>query len=174
MEKSRSFPEYSSSYAGGGFGFDDRTNSYSFNGPSNKGDGFGSSSNPELKRKKRVASYNVFTTEGKLKSSVRSSFKWIKNKLTDVRYGVWCSCWVSTDWRRRRLLENRELASDIAGPIGAGWQPEVMIRSETSTMKLAGMDDRRHGLRSSWFGTEDIGLVQLLLDVAAAGDGVWV
>ena len=87
MEKSRSFPEYSSSYAGE-FGFHDRSNSYSFNGPCNKGSGFATSNDPELKRKKRIASYNVFTMEGKLKTSVRSSFKWIKTKLSDIRYGV--------------------------------------------------------------------------------------
>lgn len=87
MEKSRSLPEYSASY-GGEFGFQDRSNSYSFNGPCGKGSGFSSSNDPELKRKKRIASYNVFTMEGKLKSSVRSSFKWIKGKLSDIRYGV--------------------------------------------------------------------------------------
>ncbi|KAJ0025934.1 hypothetical protein Pint_07887 [Pistacia integerrima] len=78
MEKSKSFPEYSSSFSGE-FGFQDRSNSYTFNGPYSKAD-------PELKRKKRIASYNVFTMEGKVKSSVRNSFKWIKNKVTDVRY----------------------------------------------------------------------------------------
>ncbi|KDP36568.1 hypothetical protein JCGZ_08335 [Jatropha curcas] len=84
MEKSKSYPEYSSSFSGE-FG----SNSYSFNGPYHKGNGFASSNDPELKRKKRIASYNVFTVEGKLKSSVRSSFKWIKNKFnTDVRYGM--------------------------------------------------------------------------------------
>ncbi|XP_058070146.1 uncharacterized protein LOC131219155 [Magnolia sinica] len=88
MEKSRSFPEYSSSYTGGRFDFDEQPNSYSFNGPINKGSGFASSSDPELKRKKRVASYNVFSAEGKLKSSVRSSFKWIKTKLTEIRHGA--------------------------------------------------------------------------------------
>ncbi|KAL6010380.1 hypothetical protein ACLOJK_000811 [Asimina triloba] len=88
MEKSRSFPEYS--YSRAGFGFGEEPKSYSFNGPSNKSgsSGFASSSDPELKRKKRVASYNVLTVEGKLKSSVRSSFKWIKNKLTEIRHGA--------------------------------------------------------------------------------------
>ncbi|KAA8546595.1 hypothetical protein F0562_002666 [Nyssa sinensis] len=62
MEKSKSFPEYSSSYSGE-FGFHDRSNSYTFNGPSTKGDGFATSNDPELKRKKRIASYNMFTTE---------------------------------------------------------------------------------------------------------------
>ncbi|GKU90723.1 hypothetical protein SLEP1_g4683 [Rubroshorea leprosula] len=85
MEKSRSFPEYSSSFSGE-FEFDDRPNSYNFNGPCSKGNGFAASNDPELKRKKRIASYNVFTKEGKLKSSVRNSFKWIKSKFADLRY----------------------------------------------------------------------------------------
>lgn len=85
MEKSRSFPQYSSSYSGGEFRcIDEYSNSYSFNGPSDKGP---SSSDPEIKRKKRVASYNFFTMEGKLKSSVRGSFKWIKTKVSEIRYG---------------------------------------------------------------------------------------
>lgn len=88
MEKSKSFPEYSSSFSGE-FGFDDRSNSYNFNGPHNKGNGFVASNDPEMKRKKRIASYNVFTMEGKVKSSLRSSFKWLKNKfINDVRYGI--------------------------------------------------------------------------------------
>lgn len=87
MEKSRSFPQYSSSYSGGEFRcMDEYSNSYSFNGPSDKGP---SSSDPEIKRKKRVASYNFFTMEGKLKSSVRGSFKWIKTKVSEIRYGDW-------------------------------------------------------------------------------------
>jgi hypothetical protein len=86
MEKSKSFPEYSCSYTE--FGFRERSNSYNFNGPSDKGSGFSTSNDSELKRKKRIKSYNVLAVEGKLKSSVRNSFKWIKNKLSDVRYGV--------------------------------------------------------------------------------------
>lgn len=87
MEKSKSYLEYSTSFSGE-FGFQDGSNSYSFNGPHHKGDGFATSNDPELKRKKRIASYNVFTMEGKLKSSVRNSFKWIKSKISDVRYGM--------------------------------------------------------------------------------------
>ncbi|KAG1363186.1 hypothetical protein COCNU_11G000130 [Cocos nucifera] len=85
MEENRSFPEYSysSSYSGV-FGYEGRSNSYSFNGPSGKRDGFASSSDPELKRKRRVAAYNVFTMEAKLKSSVKNSFKWIKDKFTPI------------------------------------------------------------------------------------------
>lgn len=82
MEKSKSFPDYVSAYSGGEFGFRERSNSYNFNGPNNKGQ-----NDSELQRKKRIASYNVLTMEGKLKSSVRNSFKWIKTKLTDIKYG---------------------------------------------------------------------------------------
>ncbi|KAL3504529.1 hypothetical protein ACH5RR_034370 [Cinchona calisaya] len=82
MEKSKSFPQYSSSYSSE-FGFQDEPNSYTFNGPSSKGQGFTAPNDPELKRKKRIAAYNMFTTEGKLKATVRESFKWVKTKLTD-------------------------------------------------------------------------------------------
>ncbi|KAJ0732881.1 hypothetical protein HanPI659440_Chr11g0402361 [Helianthus annuus] len=79
MEKSRSFP---STYTNGlGCG---STRSYAFNGPSE--------SEREMKRKKRIAEYNMFTTGTKIKSTVRESFKWIKNKFTDhappPRYGI--------------------------------------------------------------------------------------
>ncbi|RDX58181.1 hypothetical protein CR513_62518, partial [Mucuna pruriens] len=76
MEKNNSFPKYSE------FGFTERSNSYNFNGP--KGGGFCAANDPELKRKKRIKAYNVFTMEGKLKTSVRNGFKWIKNK-----FGEW-------------------------------------------------------------------------------------
>ncbi|KAF5727682.1 hypothetical protein HS088_TW22G01378 [Tripterygium wilfordii] len=77
MEKSKSFSGYSTSYSELRMGFEDRSKSYSFNGPND------SSGNPELERRRRVASYNMYTMEGKLKSSLRNSFKWIKSKLTD-------------------------------------------------------------------------------------------
>ncbi|KAL2334955.1 hypothetical protein Fmac_016168 [Flemingia macrophylla] len=73
MEKNNSFPKYSE------FGFNERSNSYNFNGPSHKG-----SDDPEVKRKKRIKAYNVFTVERKVKASVRNGFKWIKNK-----FGEW-------------------------------------------------------------------------------------
>ncbi|KAL5768588.1 hypothetical protein ACOSP7_015137 [Xanthoceras sorbifolium] len=44
-------------------------------------------SDPELQRKKRVASYKVYTVEGKVKGSLRKSFRWIKNRYTRVVYG---------------------------------------------------------------------------------------
>lgn len=43
---------------------------------------------PELQRKKRVASYKVYTVEGKLKGSLRKSFKWLKDRYTRVVYGI--------------------------------------------------------------------------------------
>ncbi|XP_057524983.1 uncharacterized protein LOC130804532 [Amaranthus tricolor] len=43
-------------------------------------------SDPEFKRKKRVASYRAYTVEGKVKRSFRKSFSWIKEKLI---YGIW-------------------------------------------------------------------------------------
>lgn len=83
MEKSRSFPHYSSE-----FGAENQSNPYAFNGPSTKGQAFGASNDPEMKRKKRIAAYNMFTTEGKVKASVRESFKWIKTKINDIRYNI--------------------------------------------------------------------------------------
>ena len=86
MEKSKSFPKYCCSYTE--FGVSERSNSYNFNGPSQKGNGFFAANDPELKRKKRIKAYKVYTEEGKIKTSVRNSFKWIKNKFSDIRYGV--------------------------------------------------------------------------------------
>ncbi|MBA0604051.1 hypothetical protein Godav_016742, partial [Gossypium davidsonii] len=33
---------------------------------------------PELRRKKRVASYRVYSVEGKVKGSLKKSFRWLK------------------------------------------------------------------------------------------------
>ncbi|KAL5987796.1 hypothetical protein ACLOJK_035550 [Asimina triloba] len=90
MEKSKPFPEYSATYSNR-FDFDDeRSRSYAFNGPKGKGSSgtWGPSSREkEQKRKKRVAVYNGFAMEGKIKSSVRSSYKWIKTKFSEFRNG---------------------------------------------------------------------------------------
>lgn len=40
---------------------------------------------PELQRKKRVVSYKAYAMEGKMKGSLRKSFRWIK----DVVHGLW-------------------------------------------------------------------------------------
>lgn len=63
------------------------SNAYNFNGPKVKVNAFGVQNDAEMKRKKRVASYKVLAVEGKMKSSVRSSFKWLKTKYTEIRYG---------------------------------------------------------------------------------------
>lgn len=79
MEKSKSFPDYSGSYVEARFGFEDRCKAFSFNG-------HGPGENPEAKRRKRVSSYNMYTLEGKLKSNLINSFKWIKNKFSSDGY----------------------------------------------------------------------------------------
>ncbi|KAK2656094.1 hypothetical protein Ddye_009146 [Dipteronia dyeriana] len=86
MEKSKSFSGYSNSNSEVRFGFEGHSKSYSFNGPSRQSDVLDTSGNPEVQRRKRVAAYNMYTMEGKLKSSLRNSFKWIKNKFTDTYY----------------------------------------------------------------------------------------
>lgn len=42
---------------------------------------------PEFQRKKRVASYKVYTVEGKVKGSFRKSFRWLKDRYSRVIYG---------------------------------------------------------------------------------------
>ncbi|XP_023744414.1 uncharacterized protein LOC111892593 [Lactuca sativa] len=39
---------------------------------------------PELQRKKRVASYKAYTVEGKVKGSIKKSFRWIKDKYSKM------------------------------------------------------------------------------------------
>lgn len=41
----------------------------------------------ELQRKKRVASYKVYTVEEKVKESIKKSLRWIKEMYTQVIYG---------------------------------------------------------------------------------------
>ncbi|KAL2341294.1 hypothetical protein Fmac_009234 [Flemingia macrophylla] len=41
----------------------------------------------ELKRKKRVVGYKAYAVEGKLKGSLKKSFKWIKDRCNKVVYG---------------------------------------------------------------------------------------
>ncbi|XWS70027.1 hypothetical protein CRYUN_Cryun03dG0013700 [Craigia yunnanensis] len=44
---------------------------------------------PELQRKKRVASYKVYAVEGKVKGSLKKSFRWLKDRYTRVVHGWW-------------------------------------------------------------------------------------
>ncbi|KAL6649786.1 hypothetical protein ACP70R_014010 [Stipagrostis hirtigluma subsp. patula] len=55
------------------------------------GGGVGSSawcfSDPEMKRRRRVASYKAYSVEGKVKSSLRRGFRWIKAKCSELIHG---------------------------------------------------------------------------------------
>ncbi|CAH1425449.1 unnamed protein product [Lactuca virosa] len=42
---------------------------------------------PELQRKKRVAAYNVYSIESKVKGSFKKSFVWIRQTYTQLVYG---------------------------------------------------------------------------------------
>ncbi|KAJ8643373.1 hypothetical protein MRB53_005121 [Persea americana] len=42
---------------------------------------------PELQRKKRVASYKVYAVEGKMKGSFRKSVRWFKDRYNQILYG---------------------------------------------------------------------------------------
>ncbi|KAH0453293.1 hypothetical protein IEQ34_017617 [Dendrobium chrysotoxum] len=44
---------------------------------------------PEFQRKKRVAGYKAYSVEGKVKGSFRKSFRWLKERYTQVMYGWW-------------------------------------------------------------------------------------
>ncbi|KAL2243222.1 uncharacterized protein LOC110011735 [Sesamum indicum] len=59
-----------------------------------KNNGFSSKSwslkvDPEFQRKKRVASYKAYEVEGKMKGSVKKSFRWIKDTCNQVIHGIW-------------------------------------------------------------------------------------
>lgn len=42
---------------------------------------------PEMKRRKRIARYKVYTVEGRMKTSIRNGFRWIKNKCSEIIHG---------------------------------------------------------------------------------------
>jgi hypothetical protein len=44
-------------------------------------------SDPEMKRRRRVASYKAYSVEGKVKSSLRRGFGWIKAKCSELIHG---------------------------------------------------------------------------------------
>ncbi|XP_074558211.1 uncharacterized protein LOC141814153 [Curcuma longa] len=44
-------------------------------------------SDPEMRRRKRVASYKAYAVEGKLKASLRKGFRWIKVKCSALVHG---------------------------------------------------------------------------------------
>ncbi|KAF8041666.1 hypothetical protein BT93_A0307 [Corymbia citriodora subsp. variegata] len=46
-----------------------------------------SRNNAESKRRKRVVRYKAYGAEGKIKASIRNSFRWIKNKYSELVHG---------------------------------------------------------------------------------------
>ncbi|KAI3449421.1 hypothetical protein Pfo_006086 [Paulownia fortunei] len=44
-------------------------------------------SDPEMKRRKRIARYKVYTVEGRVKASIRNGLRWIKNKCSEIIHG---------------------------------------------------------------------------------------
>ncbi|KAK4745549.1 hypothetical protein SAY87_011861 [Trapa incisa] len=46
-------------------------------------------SDPEFKRKKRVAGYKMYSAEGKVKGTFKKSLHWIKDRYSQVVYGWW-------------------------------------------------------------------------------------
>ncbi|EER94992.1 hypothetical protein BDA96_01G424500 [Sorghum bicolor] len=44
-------------------------------------------SDPEMKRRRRVASYKAYSVEGKVKASFRRGFRWIKAKCSELIHG---------------------------------------------------------------------------------------
>ncbi|KAK4412642.1 hypothetical protein Salat_2911300 [Sesamum alatum] len=61
---------------------------------------------PEFQRKRRVASYKVYSVEGRVKGSFRKSFRWLKDKYTQVVYGWW--------WEEGRLAAEEAEKMDVA------------------------------------------------------------
>ncbi|CAA6669138.1 unnamed protein product [Spirodela intermedia] len=45
------------------------------------------SGDPEMKRRRRVASYKAYAVEGKVKSSIRRGFRWIKHRCSEIIRG---------------------------------------------------------------------------------------
>ncbi|XVF48981.1 hypothetical protein PTKIN_Ptkin03bG0231800 [Pterospermum kingtungense] len=58
----------------------------STNGSSSKSWSF---NDPDLQRKKRVASYKAYAVEGKVKGSFKKSLRWLKDRFTRVVHGWW-------------------------------------------------------------------------------------
>lgn len=81
MERSKSYPglNYSNLYGQQEWSEEERDKAYRFNGGHVE-------ECVEVKRRRRVATYNKFAAEGKLKSSLKNSFKWIKSKFVDTYY----------------------------------------------------------------------------------------
>ncbi|KAJ7977626.1 DUF3511 domain protein [Quillaja saponaria] len=42
---------------------------------------------PEMKRKRRIAKYKVYTVEGRVKATFKKGLRWIKNKCSQIVHG---------------------------------------------------------------------------------------
>ncbi|XP_052186976.1 uncharacterized protein LOC127797855 [Diospyros lotus] len=42
---------------------------------------------PEMKRRRRIARYKVYSVEGRVKACVRKGLRWIKNKCSEIVHG---------------------------------------------------------------------------------------
>ncbi|WOL20394.1 hypothetical protein Cni_G29199 [Canna indica] len=56
---------------------------------SSKKGGWVFSSDPDFQRRKRVAGYKAYAVEGRVKGSFRRSFRWLKDRYTQILYGWW-------------------------------------------------------------------------------------
>ncbi|KAL9239741.1 hypothetical protein vseg_014035 [Gypsophila vaccaria] len=48
---------------------------------------WGRLNDPEMKRKKRVVKYKVYSMEGKVKASIKKGLRWFKNKVNELVHG---------------------------------------------------------------------------------------
>ncbi|KAL0457814.1 UNVERIFIED_CONTAM: hypothetical protein Slati_0408600 [Sesamum latifolium] len=48
---------------------------------------WGFSIDPEMKRRKRIARYKVYSVEGRVKASIRNGLRWFKNKCSELIHG---------------------------------------------------------------------------------------
>ncbi|KAG5222043.1 DUF3511 domain protein [Salix suchowensis] len=71
--------------SGKGFGFGNSNQIYATRPHSPNA--LGGLTDPEMKRKKRIAKYKVYTVEGKVKASLRRGICWIKNKCSKIIHG---------------------------------------------------------------------------------------
>ncbi|KAG8067784.1 hypothetical protein GUJ93_ZPchr0005g15568 [Zizania palustris] len=73
-------------------------------------------SDPEMKRRRRVASYKAYSVEGKVKASLRRGLRWFKDKCSEIFHGCgtgWWSMAVGTVAQRKR---SRAEQPDLLGP----------------------------------------------------------
>ncbi|KAK4388731.1 hypothetical protein Sango_2210100 [Sesamum angolense] len=78
---------------------------------------------PEFQRKRRVASYKVYSVEGRVKGSFRKSFRWLKDKYTQVVYGWWAGAKkgeLSAGWEEGQPVAEEAEKTDVT--MGTGKQ----------------------------------------------------